>query len=179
VVSAETKILRSGGYEGKNLQGKGDYFEQTFFLARFFLLDDFNVYNRGSFWNVEFTEMSKTYFEQQEQIAVSNFIKTLRPSILFTINAYVGTNRKIGAKMKAAGYDAGCPDIMIFEPRNGFLGLLIELKRSPVYGNSKVSDEQKRWIVELNKRGYKCVVCFGAQEAYKAIEGYFRNENKA
>ena len=115
-----------------------------------------------------------THFEQQEQIAVANYLKVLGK--LFTINAYSGTNRKTGGKLKAAGYAIGCPDIMVFEEGKGpeaYRGLFIELKRSVVYGTSKVSDEQRCWLAELNKRGYMAVVCIGAQEAYKVIDEYF------
>ena len=119
--------------------------------------------------------MRKQNWEREEQIAVANFLKCMRPPVLFTINAYAGTNRRTGGKMRASGYERGCPDIMVFEEGKveAFKGLFIELKRSVVYGPSKVSDEQRRWIEELNKRGYKAVVAVGAQQAYAEIEKYF------
>jgi len=126
----------------------------------------------------------KTYHEQQEQMAVANYLRSLKK--LFTINAYAGTSARTGAKLKASGYDDGCPDIMIYEPRftkrvhegeNPALmmsfGLFIELKRSPIYGGHKVSKKQKEWVDRLQKKGYQAHVCVGAQEAYKVIDEYF------
>lgn len=113
-------------------------------------------------------------YEEQEQIAVANYLKSLGK--LFTI-APNGMKLpfSVAKKMKAMGYSKGCPDIMVFEEGKIFAykGLFIELKRSAVYGDSKVSPEQEQWKKDLNERGYQAVICRGAQEAYKAIDDYF------
>ena len=42
-----------------------------------------------------------------------------------------------GNKLKSMGVKKGVPDVMIFEPRDGFVGLAIELK----VGSNKPTDE--------------------------------------
>ena len=82
----------------------------------------------------------------------------------------VRTSIKQAIKMKATGYVSGVPDMAIYEPRGNYHGLFIELKRSK---GGTTSPAQKEWIEQLNKRGYKAIVCKGAYEAIKAIEDYF------
>tara|TARA_R110002020_G_scaffold115102_1_gene264709 strand:- start:367 stop:711 length:345 start_codon:yes stop_codon:yes gene_type:complete len=72
-------------------------------------------------------------------------------------------------KAKRTGYVAGFPDLFVYEARKGFNGLAIELK---IKGNY-ASPAQKKWITNLNSRGYKAVVCTGFDEAKKIIDKYF------
>lgn len=76
-----------------------------------------------------------------------------------------------GAKMKRMGLRKGFPDLLFPTPRNGFHGLVIELKRDK---NSKPTKEQLDWIKYLNEQGYRATVCYGAGEAIREIEKYFR-----
>jgi len=56
---------------------------------------------------------------------------------------------------KGLGAKKGVPDLMIFEPHNGFKGLFLELKAK----NGRSTPEQREWVSELTKRGYKAVIC--------------------
>ena len=78
------------------------------------------------------------------------------------------TAHRIMNKMKAEGLKTGLPDILIFEPRGGFNGLMIELKSK----TGKTSDDQKKWIKALNDRGYKALVCKGLDSAINSLETY-------
>lgn len=75
-------------------------------------------------------------------------------------------------KAKRNGYVAGFPDIFIYEAKQGFNGLAIELK---VKGNY-ASAAQKAWIENLNNRGYLAKVCTGFDDAVKTIDDYFKSE---
>jgi len=79
-------------------------------------------------------------------------------------------NPKEAAGLYAQGVRAGYPDLALDVPRGQYHGLRIELK---TVSNGKVSEAQKKWIAQLSKRGYLAVICRGANEAIKAIEGYF------
>ena len=79
-----------------------------------------------------------------------------------------------GAQLKQMGMRPGFPDFFIYEARNGYHGLAIELKR--IKGGT-VSVTQKQCLQELNDRGYKAEVARGFDEARKIIDDYLK-ENK-
>lgn len=88
------------------------------------------------------------------------FVKWLRtehPKILFcaTVGG-VHTSIQQKAKMRAAGYNKGVPDIMIYEPsHDGTLcGLALELKTP----KGRLSKEQSQWIYDLQERGWQADV---------------------
>jgi hypothetical protein len=83
-------------------------------------------------------------------------------------------NKATAAKLKASGVKPGVPDLVIAEPRGGYHGLYIELKR--VKGGA-VSPAQKEWLSALSARGYKAVVRKGAKAAVKTIIEYLRSRD--
>ena len=76
---------------------------------------------------------------------------------------------KSSSGMKAEGLKAGVPDLFICEPRKVYHGLFIEMKRD---AKSRVSEEQKRWIKDLNNKGYRAEVCRGIDAAITAVNEY-------
>lgn len=82
------------------------------------------------------------------------------------------------SKFKATGLKKGIVDIFLPYPRlthAGFYsGLYIELKveKRRNQKNGGCSDDQLEFIDYANKVGYKALVCYGWQEAVKAIEDY-------
>ena len=80
------------------------------------------------------------------------------------------TYLSVAKRMKATGYKSGFPDIFIYESRNGYNGLAIELK---VKGNY-ASANQKKVIQRLNDAGYKAEVCTGFDEATNLIDEYLK-----
>ena len=72
-------------------------------------------------------------------------------------------------RFAAMGVKRGVPDVALDEPRGGFHGLRIEMKRRK---GGKVSDEQQEWIDHYNSIGFRAVVCYGWDEAREAIETY-------
>lgn len=77
----------------------------------------------------------------------------------------------IVAKARKMGTQKGVCDVWILEPRNGFHGLIIELKRIE---GSTTTKEQIEWVNNLNKRGYKAVICKGFIEAQKVVDEYLK-----
>ena len=116
-------------------------------------------------------------YEYSIQCSVIRYIKLKYPTLLYTI-APQGFKLPFGVakKIKAMGYIAGVPDLMIFEPRNGYHGLFIEIKtnKTEYSQKGKVSENQKWWNNELNKRGYKAVICYGYDEVINELENYLK-----
>ncbi len=91
-------------------------------------------------------------------------------------------------KAKRTGYVAGFPDLFIYEARNGFNGLAIELKvkgKSPykkdgtlkkVYAKGGKRHNQIIWRVKLNNRGYLAKICIGFDDAKETIDNYFKED---
>jgi len=96
-------------------------------------------------------------------------------SMLFsTLNGIplLGINGRMRAtiinRMKAEGMKNGVPDLLFFVARDGYHGLVIEMK---VKGN-KPSDKQVDWLEKMTEQGYLAVACWGAEDAIKTISEY-------
>lgn len=76
----------------------------------------------------------------------------------------------VAKKMKATGYKSGFPDLFIYESRNGYNGLAIELK---VKGNY-ASPKQKEVLQLLNDKGYLAKVCTDIDQAIESIDEYLK-----
>ncbi len=76
------------------------------------------------------------------------------------------------ARFKAMGVKAGIPDIFLPAPRGEYHGLFIELKAP----GGRPSAYQKSFLQALANQGYKAVVCFGWEEAAKAITEYLEGK---
>jgi hypothetical protein len=75
--------------------------------------------------------------------------------VLFTAScAGMRTHPRAGARMKRMGAKKGVPDIMIFEPRWKYHGLMIELKSK----DGHASKEQIAWRDALNFKGYHAAI---------------------
>ena len=72
-------------------------------------------------------------------------------------------------KAKKAGMKKGFPDIFLPVARSGFHGLFIELKRE---SHGVATQEQKKWLSELEKQGYRACICKGHAVAEKLILEY-------
>jgi hypothetical protein len=112
----------------------------------------------------------KQLIESDIQQALVKYISLKYPDALFSSsNGDIPTTKRIGLRAVKMGYCKGIPDLMIFEPRHGYHGLFIELKRDK---KSVVSDVQKVWIERLMARNYKAVVGVGLDECIKIVDEY-------
>jgi hypothetical protein len=76
------------------------------------------------------------------------------------------------ARLKSQGQTNGVSDIFLPVPKSGSHGLYIEMKRRKQDGASRVTKDQQDFIEFVREQGYKCVVCYGADEAINNIKWY-------
>ena len=76
------------------------------------------------------------------------------------------------AKRRRQGVKSGVPDICILEPNKLYKGLFIELK----VGYNKASDNQNKWLFELQKRGFKTFITYSFDEFIDIVDDYFKKD---
>ena len=108
--------------------------------------------------------------EHDIQVIIVDHLEAMDPLPLFS--ATVGGVRvamQTALRMKQAGYKKGIPDILIFEPRNGYVGLALEVKTMV----GRASPHQKQWQHDLRQRGWKAEICKGLNACIECIDEYF------
>lgn len=111
--------------------------------------------------------------EEQEQIVVIHWAEMFaagRPELglLFHIPNGGKRTKSEAARFKAAGVCPGIPDLFLPVARGGYHGLWIEMKAK----EGRVSPAQRDMMERLTAQGYRCVVCFSADEAIAKITEY-------
>ena len=81
-------------------------------------------------------------------------------------------NAREAGRLKAQGVKSGVSDICLPMVTKEYPGLYIELKRRKQDGPSRVSANQALFHKNMQEQGYKCVVCYGAEEAIAVIKDY-------
>ena len=116
--------------------------------------------------------MNAEAYEQAHIIEWTGYMLGRMPELrlLFHIPNGGYRNEIEAANLKRQGVKRGVPDLFLPVARKGFHGLFIELKTK----NGKVSEWQKQWLADRTEQGYQAVVCYGADEARKALEGYLK-----
>ena len=118
--------------------------------------------------------------ESDIQIKVSQYIKEKYPDVIFTFDAS-GLRLPIGyaMKIKKMRSSNGIPDLLVFEPKGGYNGLFIELKKDGVKiykkdytFTSEHYEEQFNVIEALKDKGYCAMFAFGLDEAKAIIDFY-------
>lgn len=90
------------------------------------------------------------------------------------IKMSIGQARKIKNLRSSRGF----PDIVIYEPKNGYHGLFLEVKKNiPFKKNGELKSdkhlqEQMDMIGELESRGYKAYFVWDFDQAKKIIDTY-------
>jgi hypothetical protein len=119
--------------------------------------------------------------EYELQVAVSRYLSYQYPEVLFMSDTIANlrlTATQAGRNKKIQKNDFKCPDIIIFEARNDFNGLFIELKiKSPFKKNGEIFknehlEGQLKTIEQLNLKGYKACFSVGFDETKKIIDEY-------
>ena len=112
--------------------------------------------------------------EYSIQKAICELLDLRAPWLLYCASAGGARTSLVGARrLKATGHKKGFPDLFFYEPRKGFHGLAIELKRD----KGRATPEQKRWKAELEERGFKAVVARGRQACLEVLKDYFEEDN--
>lgn len=77
-------------------------------------------------------------------------------------------HKSVARRLKAEGVKSGVPDLCLPVARGKYHGLYIELK----YGKNKTSPSQDKWLAALAGQGYAAIVCYGWEDASKALVQY-------
>lgn len=77
--------------------------------------------------------------------------------------------KSTGGRLKKEGLRKGYPDIVLNISRQEYHGLFLELKRKR---GSKITKEQKEWIIKLNRQGNAAAFCYGWEQAWGFIYAY-------
>jgi hypothetical protein len=120
---------------------------------------------------VESSSVVKRHTESNEQIAAMDWLRAQHPFIA-EHTLHIGNERKAsyyaGYIMKRMGVLKGASDIFMAWPNGGYHGLFIEVKSK--IGRPTV--EQKAFIQRMIDRGYKAVICYGAEEVINTMREY-------
>ena len=114
--------------------------------------------------------------EHEEQVIVVCYAKA--KNLLFYAVPNGGMRKMLeGVRLKAEGVQAGVPDLCFpmpmpkSDPNLGhWHGLYIEMKRTK---GGCLHDNQKYWITELRRQGYRAEVVRGHKDAIDLINDYF------
>lgn len=111
----------------------------------------------------------QTPTEAEEQAVVIEFCDLMRLPAIHIANEGRRTLAN-GRQLVRMGLRRGVPDLFFPAALQGYHGLFIELKRTK---SGRLTDDQRKWLDYLNRKGYRAVVCYGADEAIKEIKSYF------
>lgn len=111
--------------------------------------------------------------EDEEQILVMNWARISEArypelELLHHIPNGGKRGKREASVFKAMGVKAGVPDLFLPCARDGYHGMYIEMKAL----DGRVSKEQVDMCQALARQGYKCLVCYGADEAIAALKEY-------
>lgn len=99
------------------------------------------------------------------------WLRTEYPSVVATATvggAHLSSGPRGAAKLRAAGYLNGIPDVMILHPSAGKHGLFIEMKRPGCQLRPEQSDVHGR----LTEAGYHCEVARSLPEFQDCVATY-------
>ena len=123
------------------------------------------------------TGIKRKHLEADEQCKLMKWADTaatlgIHPELkLLHATPNGGRRDKIeAAHLKRQGVKPGVPDLFLPVARGEYHGMFIEMK----IGKNKLTDNQKKWRVELVKENYFVAVCYSALEAKKMIESYLK-----
>lgn len=129
--------------------------------------------------------MSKKQPEFELQASICRYLSYQYSEILFlsdTIASLKLTPAQANRNKKIQKFGFSCPDLLILEPRNGYIGLFIELKvESPFKKNGEIKastndhlKNQLEAINKLNKKNYKALFSWGFDMTKQIIDDYLK-----
>ena len=121
--------------------------------------------------------------EEQIHKSACLYISMQYPNVLFNSDMS-GIKLPIGLakKVKSMRSERGYPDLVIYESRQGYKALFIEIKKDGVKIRKKNGDlvsnehiqEQHEVINKLNMRGYYASFAIGIDDVIKLIDWYLK-----
>jgi len=116
--------------------------------------------------------MMSEYQIQRELLKWCESMSLLYPGldrIVHVGNEGKRTGKTIGGLKGSSRFNKGFPDLFLPVPKNGYHGLMIELKTK----RGKLSESQTHWLCYLSGEGYRATVCRGLEAAQTEIIGYY------
>jgi len=112
--------------------------------------------------------------EHIDQVKVVQHVRAFYPEVIIAAIPN-GGDRSASERVRlhSEGVLAGMPDLCVLEPKNGFHGLFVEMKTKA----GVVSDKQSSVGLQLNAKGYLCLVSRSAPDAIKIIEDYLNGKS--
>jgi hypothetical protein len=124
--------------------------------------------------------------EKDLQILICEYIRQKYPSIIFRSDFSSGMKMSIGMakRHKLIQSSRAFPDLFIIEPRKGFSGMFIELKRvdNAVYKldgelrKNKHLEEQQEMLNRLQEKGFYAVFGQGYKDTINKIDRYLGSD---
>lgn len=114
---------------------------------------------------------------------VCDYLRYRWPGTMFNTDLSGATKLTKGqaGAMKNLRSQRGYPDLVIYEPRAGYHGLFIELKKEgtrlyKINGEPATEHiaEQMECLLELRSRGYKAEFAVGFDQAQEIIDNYLK-----
>ena len=119
------------------------------------------------------------YIEEEVQISCVTWFR-LQYHELALLLYHVPNGGKRGkveaARFKAMGVQRGVSDLCLDVARSGYHGLRIEMKK--ISGDSRQSEEQRKWQEAVEAQGYKYAVCRSLEEFITIVENYLGKKRK-
>lgn len=113
--------------------------------------------------------------EGEEQAVVIEGFRSKHPDVgpllIHIPNGGSRSNAFEGYRLKRQGVRAGVSDLLLPVARGGYFGLWIEFKAAPP-NNAAVTKPQKEWIDEMERQGYRALVCLGVESALSELDAY-------
>lgn len=144
--------------------------------------DPFNYMKSARKMKIERPELKKKT-ELSIHNQVCKYLKAQYPNVMFLSDFAAGIKMSIGmaSRQSLQKSNHAFPDIHILEPRNGYYGLFIEVKKddSIFYKGTreikpiKHIEDQFECMYQLNRKGYRAEFGCGFDECKKLIDDYF------
>lgn len=121
--------------------------------------------------------------EDNLHLSVARYLRLAYPKVIFNTDlSGIRLTKGQAGRVSVLRSSRAFPDIVIYEPRKGYGGLFLELKRDGVRVFKKdgtlVADEHVReqaaMLKELEKRGFYASFAIGFVAAQKLIDWYLK-----
>ncbi len=133
-------------------------------------------------YKANFVKNKKSKAEEKIQMEFCDYVRYTYPDIIFMCDLASGLKLPIwiAAKNKQMRSSKSLPDFFAAEPRKGFNGLFIELKKDGIRlksGAMPTSDhirDQEAILERLRQKGYKAEFAVGIEEAKFIFDEYMK-----
>ena len=124
--------------------------------------------------------------EKEISLAIAAYLKRKYPHLLYRFDLAADLKLTMGQAVqnkRLQMQDRGYPDLFIAEPKKGFHGLYVEIKKSGdevfkknggMRGNKHIM-EQWSMLYRLKQKGYRVEWGLGFQDAIKKIDNYLKD----